>query len=44
MAEIAYWCLSEEAMNRPEMRDIVPTLSQIAVSSVEWEASLGGSS
>ncbi|KAJ4843796.1 hypothetical protein Tsubulata_009983 [Turnera subulata] len=44
MAEIADWCLSEAAVARPEMRDIVPTLSQIMTSSVEWEASLGGSS
>ncbi|PIA29311.1 hypothetical protein AQUCO_06100081v1 [Aquilegia coerulea] len=44
MAEIAEWCLSEDAVNRPEMREIVVTLSQIMVSSVEWEASLGGNS
>jgi hypothetical protein len=29
-------------MNRPEMRDIMPTLSQIHLTSIEWEASLGG--
>ncbi|WRX13581.1 Protein kinase domain - like 10 [Theobroma cacao] len=44
MAELAEWCLSDEAVNRPEMREIVVTLSQIVMSSVEWEASLGGSS
>ncbi|KAF2301646.1 hypothetical protein GH714_028471 [Hevea brasiliensis] len=44
MAEIAEWCLSEDPINRPEMRDIVPTLSKITTSSVEWEASLGGNS
>ncbi|KAF9605867.1 hypothetical protein IFM89_019126 [Coptis chinensis] len=44
MAEIAEWCLSEDAVNRPEMREIVVTLSQILMSSVEWEASLGGNS
>ncbi|KAI9390495.1 hypothetical protein POPTR_008G187500v4 [Populus trichocarpa] len=44
MAEIADWCLSEEAINRPEMREVVQKLSMIVVSSVEWEASLGGSS
>lgn len=43
MAEIADWCLSEEAINRPEMR-VVQKLSMIVVSSVEREASLGGSS
>ncbi|XP_016647040.1 PREDICTED: lysM domain receptor-like kinase 3 [Prunus mume] len=44
MAEIAEWCLSEEAVERPEMREIVVMLSQIMVSSIEWEASLGGNS
>ncbi|KAL6294461.1 hypothetical protein ACE6H2_002603 [Prunus campanulata] len=44
MAEIAEWCLSEEAVERPEMREIVLMLSQIMVSSIEWEASLGGNS
>ncbi|KAL5724933.1 hypothetical protein ACHQM5_008135 [Ranunculus cassubicifolius] len=44
MAEISEWCLSEDAVNRPEMQEIVVTLSQILVSSIEWEASLGGSS
>ncbi|KAF9677880.1 hypothetical protein SADUNF_Sadunf08G0153700 [Salix dunnii] len=44
MAEIADWCLSEEATNRPEMREVVQKLSMIVMSSVEWEASLGGSS
>jgi LysM repeat protein len=44
MAEVAEWCLSEEAVERPEMRDIVVTLNQIVTSSIEWEASLGGNS
>ncbi|CAK7332599.1 unnamed protein product [Dovyalis caffra] len=44
MAEIAEWCLSEEAINRPEMREVVQELSKIVMSSVEWEASLGGNS
>lgn len=42
MAEIAEWCLSEDAVDRPEMREIVVTLSRILMSSTEWEASLGG--
>ncbi|PON44878.1 hypothetical protein PanWU01x14_263590 [Parasponia andersonii] len=42
MAEVAELCLREEAVDRPEMRDIVVTLSQIVMSSIEWEASLGG--
>ncbi|CAN4100397.1 unnamed protein product [Withania somnifera] len=44
MAEIADWCLSENAINRPEMREVVVALSQIRISSTEWEASLGGDS
>ncbi|CAO2190590.1 unnamed protein product [Urochloa humidicola] len=42
MANISMWCLNEDPMNRPEMRDIMPTLSQIHLTSIEWEASLGG--
>ncbi|KAK6930977.1 Serine-threonine/tyrosine-protein kinase, catalytic domain [Dillenia turbinata] len=44
MAEIAELCLSEDAIDRPEMREIVVSLNQIVASSVEWEASLGGES
>ncbi|KAJ7953571.1 LysM receptor kinase [Quillaja saponaria] len=44
MAEISEWCLREDPVDRPEMREIVVTLSQIMMSSVEWEASLGGHS
>lgn len=44
MAQIAEWCLNEDAVNRPEMREVVVKLSQILMSSVEWEASLGGNS
>ncbi|XP_004300916.1 PREDICTED: lysM domain receptor-like kinase 3-like [Fragaria vesca subsp. vesca] len=44
MGEIARWCSSEDPVNRPEMRDIVQSLSHILMSSVEWEASLGGKS
>ncbi|WCJ38503.1 protein kinase family protein / peptidoglycan-binding LysM domain-containing protein [Euphorbia peplus] len=44
MAEISDWCLSEDPINRPEMREIVPILSKIMTSSQEWEATLGGSS
>ncbi|KAK7361638.1 hypothetical protein VNO77_03709 [Canavalia gladiata] len=42
--EIAEWCLQEDPIERPEMRDIVAALSQIMMSSIEWEASLGGDS
>lgn len=44
MAEISQLCLSEEAVERPEMRDIVVALSHIVSSAREWEASLGGNS
>ncbi|XP_010100381.2 lysM domain receptor-like kinase 3 [Morus notabilis] len=44
MAEIAESCLSEDAVDRPEMSEVVVMLSQVAMSSIEWEASLGGSS
>ncbi|KAG9140470.1 hypothetical protein Leryth_016191 [Lithospermum erythrorhizon] len=43
VAEIAYWCLSEEASERPEMREVVMALTQIRSSSCQWEASVGGS-
>ncbi|KOM31689.1 hypothetical protein LR48_Vigan01g124400 [Vigna angularis] len=44
MAEIAEWCLQEDPIERPEMRDIIGALSQIVISSIEWEASLCGNS
>ncbi|GJR11010.1 LysM domain receptor-like kinase 3 [Tanacetum coccineum] len=44
MAEISYWCLSEDPNNRPEIREVVESLARIVISSVEWEASLGGRS
>lgn len=44
MAAVAEWCLNEDAVDRPEMRDIVAILSQIMITSTEWEASLGGDS
>ncbi|XP_058088659.1 lysM domain receptor-like kinase 3 [Magnolia sinica] len=44
MVEIAAWCLSEDPVNRPDMREIVVKLSDILMGSVEWEASLGGNS
>ncbi|KAJ8759025.1 hypothetical protein K2173_003263 [Erythroxylum novogranatense] len=43
MAEIADWCLSEDAMHRPEMGDILTPLAEIKISSIEYEASSGGS-
>lgn len=44
MAEIAEWCLQEDPIERPEMRDITGPLSRIVMSSIEWEASLCGNS
>ncbi|KAL8035873.1 hypothetical protein ABFX02_12G123600 [Erythranthe guttata] len=44
VAEIAQWCLSEEAIDRPEMSEVVVALTRIRMTSIEWEASLGGSS
>ncbi|TKY58681.1 LysM domain receptor kinase 3 [Spatholobus suberectus] len=40
MAAIAEWCLQEDPMERPEMRDIIGALSHIMMSWTEWEASL----
>ncbi|XP_044485166.1 lysM domain receptor-like kinase 3 [Mangifera indica] len=40
MAELSKNCFSEEAAERPEMREIVQTLSQILTPSIEWQASL----
>ncbi|OMO77491.1 Clathrin adaptor, mu subunit, partial [Corchorus capsularis] len=45
MAELSRRCLSDEAIHRPSMREVVQKLSQILTSSMEWElASLGGDS
>ncbi|CAL0311882.1 unnamed protein product [Lupinus luteus] len=40
MAELAHWCMREDPMDRPEMREILGALSQIVMSSIEWEASI----
>nr|GEW04778.1 LysM domain receptor-like kinase 3 [Tanacetum cinerariifolium] len=42
MAETAFRCLSEDPAGRPEMSNVVTMLSQVVMSSIEWEASLGG--
>ena len=34
--------MREDPLKRPKMRKIVSTLSQLVMSSIEWEASLGG--
>ncbi|XP_038685793.1 lysM domain receptor-like kinase 3 [Tripterygium wilfordii] len=43
MAELSRRCLSEDPVNRPAMGKIVLTLSQILISTIEWEALLAGS-
>ncbi|KAM0849452.1 hypothetical protein ACQ4PT_053730 [Festuca glaucescens] len=42
LTKISMRCLSEDPLDRPEMREIMPLLSQIHFASIEWEASLGG--
>ncbi|CAM0881262.1 unnamed protein product [Alopecurus aequalis] len=42
LTKISMWCLSEDPLDRPEMREIMSMLSQIHLASIEWEASLGG--
>ncbi|KAF0918989.1 hypothetical protein E2562_027626 [Oryza meyeriana var. granulata] len=42
LANISMWCLSEDPLDRPEMREIMPILAQIHLASIEWEASVGG--
>ncbi|XP_020216759.1 lysM domain receptor-like kinase 3 [Cajanus cajan] len=44
MAELAHWCLHEDPNERPEMMEMLVALSKIVMSSIEWEASLGGDS
>lgn len=36
MSDLARWCLNDDAINRPEMREIVQELSHILTSSMEW--------
>nr|XP_043638603.1 lysM domain receptor-like kinase 3 [Erigeron canadensis] len=44
MAETSFLCMNENPANRPEMHTVVTILGQIVMSSIEWEASLGGKS
>ncbi|XP_073138790.1 lysM domain receptor-like kinase 3 [Henckelia pumila] len=44
IAEVAKWCLSDDPLDRPEIREVVVALARIRMSSIEWEASLGGNS
>jgi hypothetical protein len=44
MAMLAKQCVDDDAVLRPDMKQVVMTLSQILLSSIEWEASLAGNS
>lgn len=44
LAMLAKQCLDDEPMLRPDMKQVVISLSQILLSSVEWEATLAGNS
>ncbi|CAJ1951081.1 unnamed protein product [Sphenostylis stenocarpa] len=44
MATLAKQCVDEDPILRPDMRQVVISLSQILLSSVEWEATLAGNS
>ncbi|ONI15746.1 hypothetical protein PRUPE_3G058700 [Prunus persica] len=44
VAMIAKQCVDDDPILRPDMKGIVISLSQILLSSVEWEATLAGSS
>ncbi|KAH9310719.1 hypothetical protein KI387_025754, partial [Taxus chinensis] len=43
-AEIAQRCLEENPLMRPNMRDVVFSLSHILLESIEWDAALAGGS
>ncbi|TKY48218.1 LysM domain receptor kinase 3 [Spatholobus suberectus] len=44
MAMLAKQCVDEDPLLRPDMKQVVISLSQILLSSVEWEATLAGNS
>ncbi|KAG6727791.1 hypothetical protein I3842_02G142500 [Carya illinoinensis] len=44
MAVLAKHCVDEDPILRPDMKQVVISLSQILLSSVEWEATLAGNS
>ncbi|KAL4309640.1 hypothetical protein GQ457_01G040340 [Hibiscus cannabinus] len=44
MAMLAKQCVDEDSIVRPDMKQVVINLSQILLSSVEWEATLAGNS
>lgn len=44
MAMVAKQCVEEDPILRPDIKQVVISLSQILLSSVEWEATLAGNS
>lgn len=44
LAILARQCVEEDPILRPDMKQVVVTLSQILLSSMEWESALAGSS
>lgn len=44
MAVLAKRCVDEDPILRPDMKQVVISLSQILLSSIEWEATLAGNS
>lgn len=44
MAMLAKQCVDEDPILRPDMKQVVISLSQILLSSIEWEATLAGNS
>lgn len=44
VAMLAKQCVEEDPILRPDMKQVVMTLSQILLSSVEWESTLAGNS
>ncbi|XP_068642755.1 lysM domain receptor-like kinase 3 [Aristolochia californica] len=44
MAMMAKQCVEEDPILRPDMKEVVISLSQILLSSIEWEATLAGNS
>ncbi|KAL9405594.1 hypothetical protein Peur_002566 [Populus x canadensis] len=44
LANLAKQCVDEDPILRPDMKQVVISLSQIVLSSIEWEATLAGNS
>lgn len=44
MAMLAKQCVEDDPIVRPDMKQVVISLSQILLSSIEWESTLAGNS